>query len=141
MGLERVFEAPWRLRQLRSRPLGAWLGDFCDWLLEQGFSRNSVRRHLASVGRLNAWLSEEGRQCADGLSRRDVDRFLEAHHSCLKRIRGSIRWFIEYLSQKGLFDPLPASSSHHPLLDSYLAWMREHRHAAEGTSVRKSQDQ
>jgi site-specific recombinase XerD len=133
MGLERVFKAPWTLRKLRSGPLGAMLGEFCGWLLEQGFSSNTVRKHLTSVGRLNAWLSEEGRQHAHGLSQSDVDRFLEAHRSCLQRVRGSIRRFVEYLSQKGLFDPLPANPPHHAVLDDYLAWMREQRHAAEGT--------
>ena len=144
MGLERVFEAPWRLRQLRSRPLGAWLGDFCDWLLEQGFSWNSVRRHLANVGHLNTWLCEEGRECIHGLSSRDIEGFSEAYrYRCrnrrslenhLKGVRRSIRRFVAYLTQEGLFDPLPSPSpAYQPLLDRYLTWMRKHRHAAEGT--------
>ena len=101
MGLERVFVAPWRLRQLCSRPLGAWLGDFCDGLLEQGFSWNSVRRHLTNVGHLNTWLCEEGRECIHGLSSRDIEGFSEAYrYRCrnrraledhLKGVRRSIR--------------------------------------------------
>jgi len=150
MGLERVFEAPWRLRQLRSKPLGAWLGEFCDWLLEQGFSWNSVRRHLANVGHLNTWLCEEGRECIHGLSGRDIERFSEAYrYRCgnrraledhLKGVRRSIRRFVAYLTQEGLFDPLPSPSPvYQPLLDRYLTWMRKHRHAAEGT-LRKRRD-
>ena len=118
MSLERVFEASFTLRRLRSEPLGTLLEDFCDWLLEQGFSRNPIRRHLANVGHLNRWLCEKGRKCTDGLSRRDVEGFWEAYPSrCRNRgplenhlqvVRCSIRRFVEYLSQKGLFDPLPA---------------------------------
>ena len=147
MSLERVFEASWTLRQLRSEPLGTLLEDFCDWLLEQGFSRNHIRRHLANVGHLNRWLCEEGRKCTDGLSRRDVEGFWEAYpcrcrnrgplEDHLQRVRCSIRRFVEYLSQKGLFDPLPASPVYQPLLDGYLAWMREHQHAAELTLVNR----
>ena len=147
MSLERVFEASWTLRQLRSEPLGELLEDFCDWLLEQGFSRNHIRRHLANVGHLNRWLCEEGRKCTDGLSRRDIEGFWEAYpgrcrnrgplEDHLQQVRYSIHRFVEYLSQKGLFDPLPASPVYQPLLDSYLAWMREHQHAADVTLVNR----
>jgi len=150
MGLERVVKAPWRLRQLRSGPLGTRLGDFCDWLLEQGFSWNSIRTHIAYVGHLNTWLSEENRECTDGLSRRDVERFLEAYpYRCrhrgplenhLQRVRCSIHRFVEFLNQRGLFDPLPPSPVYQSLLDSYLAWMREHQHAAEITLGKRRDD-
>lgn len=142
MGLERVFESPCRLRELRSGPLGTRLEDFCDWLADQGFSRNSVRRHVANVGHLNTWLWQEGRQCVNGLSPGDVEGFLEAYRSQyrnrasmenhLKLVRSSIRRLLGYLSEKGLFD-LPASSVPPTLLDRYLTWMREHQHAGEST--------
>ena len=147
MSLERVFEASWTLRQLRSEPLGELLEDFCDWLLEQGFSRNHTRRHLANVGHLNRWLCEEGRKCTDGLSRRDIEGFWEAYpcrcrnqgplEAHLQQVRYSIHRFVEYLSQKGLFDPLPASPVYQPLLDGYLAWMRDYQHVAELTLVKR----
>jgi len=38
MGLERVFEASWTLRDLRKAPLGSLLEEFCDWLLDRGFN-------------------------------------------------------------------------------------------------------
>lgn len=143
MGLERVFAAPWTLQELRSGPLGALLDDFCDWLLERGFSWHSVRGHLANVSHLNVWLSETSRGCRDGLSRRDVEGFLEAYRcGCrnrgsledhLKRVRHSISRFVEFLSRRGLFDPLLVSPVYQPLLNGYLGWMRDHQHASEGT--------
>lgn len=132
MGLERVFTASWRLRQLRSGPLRTLLEDFCDWLLEQGFSESSVRKHLANVGHLNACLCERCRECVDGLSRTDVDGFFEACQ-CGSRVRHSIGCFVEYLTWRGLFDPLPALPVCQTVLDRYVAWMRDHQKRAEPT--------
>ena len=44
MGLEQAFECPATLAKLRSGLLGTLLEGYCDWLLEQGFSRGSARR-------------------------------------------------------------------------------------------------
>jgi len=46
MALEQVFECPRTLRRLRSGPLGKLLEGFCCWLLEHGFSRWTIRKHL-----------------------------------------------------------------------------------------------
>ena len=42
MALEQAFECPATLAKLRSGPLGTLLEGYCDWLLEQGFSRKTV---------------------------------------------------------------------------------------------------
>jgi len=49
MALEQVFECPRTLRRLRSGPLGKLLEGFCNWLLEHGFSRWKIRKHLFHV--------------------------------------------------------------------------------------------
>lgn len=143
MGLERVFEAPGTLRRLRSEPLGMLLEDFCDWLLDQGFEWHGVRRHLGNVSHLNAWLSEEGSQCADHLSLKDVEAFFRVYpcrcrnrgpvEDHLKRVRHSVNRFVGFLQQRGFFDPLIPAPVYQPLLEDYLTWMREHQHATEGT--------
>jgi hypothetical protein len=56
MALEQVFECPRTLKRLRSAPLGRLLEGFCDWLLEHGFSRGSIRKHLFSVSHLKEHL-------------------------------------------------------------------------------------
>jgi len=143
MGLERVFEAPWTLQRLRSKPLGMLLEDFCDWLLDQGFEWHGVRRHLGNVSHLNAWLSEDDSRCMGRLSRREVEDFLEAYpgrcrnrgpvEEHLGRVRYSVNRFVGFLHQRGLFDPLVPAPVYQPFLEGYLTWMREHQHAAEGT--------
>ena len=56
MALELVFTCPGTLKKLRSSPLGKLLDGFCDWLLEHGFARYTVRKHLSNVSHLNEHL-------------------------------------------------------------------------------------
>lgn len=143
MGLERVFEASWTLRKLNSEPLGLLLDGFCDWLLERGFSLHRVRGHLANVSHLNAWLAGKRWRWSGALSAAEVEGFFEAYpcrcrnrgplKDHLKRVGHSVSRFVEFLSQKELFDPLVPAPAYQPLLEAYLAWMRDHQHAAEGT--------
>lgn len=143
MGVERVFEASWTLRDLRSGPLGLILDSFCDWLLDRGFAWHTVRGHLGCILHLNEWLGDKGWRWSGCLSPREIEGFLEAYPSLcrnrgpveahLKRIRHSISRFVEFLSDQGLFDLLPETSVYQALLDDYLAWMRERQHSAEGT--------
>ncbi len=143
MGLERVYEASWTLRDLRSPPLGSLLNDFCDWLLDRQFSRQTVRGHLGRTLHLNRWLAECGWRGAKGLTRKEIDGFVAVYpdrchcrgvrEDHLKRMGHSLSRFIEFLAHRDLFDPLPTTPVYQPLLDDYLRWMREHQHAADGT--------
>ncbi len=143
MGLERVFDASWTLRDLRRPPLGSFLDDFCDWLLDQGFTWCMVRAHLGRLLHLNRWLAERGWSPNGKLSRNEVEGFIAVYpERCrcrgvradhLKRMGHSLSRFVEFLGKRDLFDPLPETPVYQPLLDAYLHWMREHRHAAEGT--------
>ena len=143
MGLELVFEAPWTLKDLRAGPLGWLLDDFCDWLLERGFSLYTARTHVGRVLHLNRWLVERDWHWPGVLSRTEIEGFLETYpQRCrnrgsleehLKRIRHSLNRFVEFLSHLDLFDPLLILPLYQPLLNGYLEWMRDHQHASEGT--------
>ncbi|MHC4193809.1 MAG: site-specific integrase, partial [Planctomycetota bacterium] len=77
------------------------------------------------------------------LTSRDIEGFFKWYTShCRARaplethiqdVRRSINRFTRYLGEKGLFDPLIESPVYQPLLDTYLAWMRAHRHSAAKT--------
>ncbi|MFT7487620.1 MAG: integrase/recombinase XerD [Candidatus Promineifilaceae bacterium] len=149
MGLERVFDASWTLRDLRKAPLGSFLDDYCDWLLDRGFSWHTVRTHVGRMLHLNRWLAECGWSAANKLNRNEVEGFLAVYpERCrcrgvwedhLKRMRHSLSRFVEFLCHRDLFDPLTETPIYQPLLDEYLLWMRDHQHAAEGTvKVRES---
>ena len=143
MALERVLECPRTIEKLRSAPLGELLDGFCDWLLENGFARFTVRNHLANVSHLNEHLAARNRAGWQTLSAKDVEGFLREyplraqnrgpldHH--LFRVQFSLSRFIAYLRCSGLFEPAANTVIYQPLRDAYLLWLRDHQHAAAGT--------
>jgi len=143
MAVEQVFECPRTLRRLRSGPLGKLLEGFCNWLLEHGFSRWTIRKHLFNVSHLNEYLSGPSSGVLESVSSTDVEGFFKAYplrcrnHGApekhLRRVRYSVNRFLHYLRDSGLMGPLLRQEIYQPLLDSYLTWMRDYQHASEGT--------
>ena len=143
MALERVFASPRTLRRLRSGPLGKLLEGFCNWLLELGFSRGTIRLHLFSLSHLNEHLNGTTRGVHQGVSSGDIAGFFQAYplrcrnrrapekHVC--QVGYSVNRFLAYLRDSGLWDSLPQQEIYQPLLDAYLKWMRHSQYAAEGT--------
>ena len=143
MALELVFVCPRTLGKLRSGPLGKLLDGYCDWLLECGFSRSTIRNHLSNVSRFNGYLNAQKVAGRQTLSAEDVNGFLrkyplrvqsrEPSDNHLRRVQWPINRFVQYLRQLRLFDSSVESAIFQPLLDSYLEWMRDYQHAAPGT--------
>ncbi len=143
MALELVFVCPRTLGKLRSGPLGKLLDGYCDWLLECGFSRSTIRNHLSNVSRFNGYLNAQKVAGRQTLSAEDVNGFLrkyplrvqsrEPSDNHLRRVQWPINRFVQYLRQLRLFDSSAESAIFQPLLDSYLEWMRDYQHAAPGT--------
>jgi len=143
MALERVFEYPRTLRRLRSGPIGKLLEGFCHWLLEHGFSRGTVRKHLFNVSHLNEHLGGSGSRVHQSVSLREVEGFFRAYplrcwnrgvrEKHLRRVGYSVNRFLAYLRDSRLLDSLPQKEIYQPLLGGYLEWMRHYQHAADGT--------
>ncbi len=143
MALELVFVCSRTLGKLRSGPLGKLPDGYCDWLLECGFSRSTVRKHLSNVSHLNGYLDAQKVAGRQTLSAEDVNGFLKKYPSQarsrefldnhVRRVRWSINRFIRYLQQLKLFDQLVKPTIYQPLLDAYLKWMRDYQHSAPGT--------
>ena len=143
MALERVFEYPRTLRRLRSGPIGKLLEGFCHWLLEQGFRRETVRKHLFNVSHLNEHLGGPRSGVHQTVSLREVEGFFRAYplrcrnrglgEKHLRRVGYSVNRFLAYLRDSGLLDSLPQQKIYQPLLDGYLEWMRHYQHTADGT--------
>jgi len=143
MALEQIFECPRTLRRLHSGPLGNLLEGFCNWLLEHGFSRWTIRKHLFNVSHLNKHLSGLKGGICESLGSRDIAGFFKAYpllcrrrgvlEGHVRRVRYSVNRFLDYLRDSGLFDPSSGQEIYQPLLDTYLKWMRDYQHASEGT--------
>jgi integrase/recombinase XerD len=143
MALEQVFKCPRTLRRLRSDPLGKLAEGFCCWLLEHGFSRSTIRKHLFRLSHLNKHLGDPECGIRESITTRDVKASFKAYSlQCQKtgarekhvrRVSYSVNRFLHYLRESGLLDLLPHQEIYHPLLDAYLKWMRRYQHASEGT--------
>jgi site-specific recombinase XerD len=143
MALEQVFECPRTLSRLRTGPLGNILEGFCNWLLQRGFSRRSVRGHLSNVSHLNEHLGGATAPIQETFTAKDVEEFLRVYPSRLRnrvpleghvrRMRYSLNRFIEYLRLQGAWSALSRQEIYEPLLDAYLEWMRHYQHASDGT--------
>jgi site-specific recombinase XerD len=143
MALEQIFECPRTLSRLRSGTLGKFLEEFCNWLLEHGFSRWTIRMHLGNVYHLNEHLGGPRRSFRENISSKDVAGFFKAYplrcrnrgplEEHVRRVRYSINRFLDYLRDSGLFDPSSGQEIYQPLLDAYLKWMCHYQHASEGT--------
>jgi site-specific recombinase XerD len=148
MAMELVFECPATLKKLRSGPLGKLPDGFCDWLLEHGFTRQTVRTHLSNINHLNQHLGARNGAGSKALSSQTVREFLRHYplrarnrgplNQHLARVQSSVNRFIKYLRSSGLFEPSANTPIYRPLRDGYLQWLREHQHAAAGTIALRS---
>ena len=130
MALEQLFECPRTLRRLRSDPLGKLLEGFCNWLLEHGFSRWTIRKHLFNVSHLNEHLGGTRSRVCQGISSKEIEVFFKAYplrcrnrgapEEHLRRVGYSINRFLDYLRESGRLDSLPRPEIYQPLLDAYL---------------------
>jgi len=144
MALKQVFECPRTLSRLHSGPLGYLLEGFCNWLLEHGFSRWTIRKHIFNVSHLNEHLGGLKGGIYESLSSKDIDGFFNAYsllcrrrgalEGHIRRVRYSINRFLDYLRESGLLGPSSGQQAiYHCLLDDYLNWMCHYQHASEGT--------
>ncbi len=148
MTLESIFLCSRTVGKLRSGPLGHLLDGYCDWLQDDGFSLFTIRNHLSKVSHLNGYLDEQ-KVSKLPLTIEDIDGFFKAYSfrtqsqksskNRLRNIQWSINRFVKYLCHLQLFDHLAEPPIYQPLLDSYLAWMRDFQNAAPGTLDRRSQ--
>lgn len=149
MALEQVFECPTTLQRLRSGPLGMLLEGFCDWLLESGFCRGSVQRHLSNLSHLSEHLGSPKAPMRQSVTAKDLEEVFETYPSrCrnggpseerLRRVRCSVNRFADYLRRERGLVVLPLQAIYQPLLDAYLQWMDRYQHAAPATLERRTQ--
>ncbi len=93
MAIEQAFQSPRTIANLRGA-LGNVMEGFCQWLLNLGFGRSCVRRHLANVFHLNAFLGDSDTLPGKTLSAQDVTAFFEAYRQ-ISRHRGSLTAHLE----------------------------------------------
>lgn len=143
MALEQVFKSPRTLGKLQNGPLGNLFEGFCYWLLENGFSRSAIRKHLFGLSHLNKHLS--GKECGiqKSITAKDIKTSFKAYalqcgktkdrEKHISRVGYSINRFLQYLRESGFLDFSTQQEIYQPLLDAYIEWMRHYQNASDGT--------
>jgi len=149
MALEQVFKCSLTLNKLRGGPLGELMDGFCDALLEDGFSRSTVRKHLSNVAHLNAYIGARKNIDRQVLCAQTVSDFLKDYsvrarnrgplNKHVAGIKASVNRLVNYLRLLNRFEPRVKSAAYQPLLEAYLKWLEQHQHAAPGTIERRVQ--
>ncbi len=143
MSLELLFKASRKIEKSRSGPLGDCMDEFCDWLLKQGFSHITIRKHLANVSHFKAFLGKRKRGEFRTISAKDVNAFFTAYPAQartkgtlephVRRVRQSINRFVKFLQQSSRYDPQHQRPVFAGILQDYLQWMHDDRHASVST--------
>ncbi|MFA6011398.1 MAG: site-specific integrase [Desulfobacteraceae bacterium] len=149
MVFKQVFKCQRTLNKLQAGPLAKILEEFCQWLLDEGFARDCIRKHLSNVSHFNKYFERTSNRPSTMVTAKNVEGFFKVYPSLcrnrgplkehLRRVRHSINRFTAYLDIKGLFDPLVQTPIYQALLDDYLTWLRNYQHATEGTLAIRAQ--
>lgn len=140
--LSELFDTPARIRAIRSGSAGGLIEGFAEQLLQRGYSKISVRRHIRSAEHIVRWAVRQGLSTHD-LCERAVESFGDhlgrcrcGHYCCANRaeVVAGARLFVGHLQgvEGSLSRRRQPASAEPELLMSFCSWMRERR----GTSDR-----
>lgn len=135
-------ESEFRRRQFRQCPVGQHLDGFAEWLRSAGYKRRPGQLLLRGAAHLGHWTSARGVEI--GRIRAGVlDAF--ARHlptcACPHPFQGRDRYhregahrFVTHLQRVGVVPP-PATAPEPvpPMVETFSAWMRQHRGVREST--------
>jgi integrase/recombinase XerD len=139
--LSHFFQAPARIREIRSNTSAALIEGFADYLFQAGYSEISARRHIRTAEHIVRWATKNDQSVNDF-----DDRALKRFGNHLKRCRcgrycrcnrlevvNGARLFLKHAQGMDMaawrLCALP--SSRPVLLEAFCQWMREHRGTSE----------
>ena len=138
-----MFDEPTRIRAIRSGLAGRSIEGFAEQLLQRGYSKISVRRHIRSAEHIVRWAARQGMSSHD-LGERAVESFgghLSRCHCgrycCANPVQvvAGARLFSSYIQEVGeppIRHQQPAAAEP-DLLKSFCTWMRERRGTSDQT--------
>ena len=140
--VEYFIDSEFKLRQLRSCPVGEHMDAFAERLHSVGYKRRPAQLILRGAAHLGHWASMRDIP-KDRLDQSALDSFVRhlANCACRHAFRGrdrsnadGARRFVEYLQSRGILassqaepEPLPA------LVEAFRDWIRHHRGVTEST--------
>ena len=140
--LSKFFEAPARIRAIRSGPSGALLESFANHLFESGYSKVSARQHIRSAEHIIHWAIRR-RLCLRDVNGSALERFgnhlARCRCGCYSRanrvvILAGARLFLKHLAGVDGRAIVTKPVTPEPgLLKSFCAWMRAQRGTSDQT--------
>ncbi len=141
---ESIFSCSRTLEKFYKEPLGPLQEGFCRWLIDQGYARYSIRKHLFCIFHLNDYLANQGLSDYSHLTQRHIRTFLTEQFALARggkkeqcrhlRITFSINRFRKYLKECCLVKGFSCcQASPLPLLDGYLQWLKDIQNSSQGT--------
>lgn len=140
--LSQFFDAPSRIRAIRSGPSGIQIEEFADYLIKSGYAEITARRHIRSAEHFALWADRRG-LTINGLDEVSLERFNEhlsrcrcGRFSCAqpRNILAGARLFLR--RSQGTHEPAIRISAptdeYPPLLQAFCEWMRKQRGTSEG---------
>jgi site-specific recombinase XerD len=139
--LSHFFQAPARIREIRSNPSAALIEGFADYLFQNGYAEMSARRHIRSAEHIVRWATRRDLPISE-LDDRVLKRFGNHFKQCRcgrycrcnrLRIVSGARLFLKHTQGIDMAARrLTADANSKPaLLESFCRWMREHRGTSE----------
>lgn len=127
--LDKYYEKPTRLRQLRRGPLGPHLDDFAAELYRQGFKLSTGKHHLSLCAKFSTFAQIEGVSDVARIDDKFAQRFLDdlATEGRFPEADCAVRLFMVHLRSKGIVArvPMEKDEPREPLLDAYDAYLRD----------------
>jgi len=141
--LSEFFDAPARIRAIRSGPCGALLEDFADYIFQNGYAEITARRHIRSAEHFAYWETRRSLSISE-LDDSALDRFSKHLRRCRcgryartkpVDILTGARLFLRHV--QGVNEPTIRATEpvvpDPPLLQAFCDWMRECRGTSERT--------
>ncbi|MDA2924930.1 hypothetical protein MYX65_09805 [Acidobacteria bacterium AH-259-L09] len=131
--LEYFFKAPYRLRQLRHKPLCRHIDVLATELRQLGFTRASGQRILWLTGKFNDFALSVGVENAQRINEWLVERFLKEQltSSCSRRdARSAMQHLLEHLRDQGVIPKVVTADPadpFDPILNRYDCHLRDVR--------------
>jgi site-specific recombinase XerD len=132
MNTRAYFAATKTLRRIHQGPLGPYIDDFANWLLEQHYSHSSGQTFVRAVANWSLWLHGRRVACGD-INAKLLDRYVR-HGACAGTVgqdeRRGLQKMLAWLQKTGVIptsSPLPPFSQREIVRGDFEQYMLQQR--------------
>jgi site-specific recombinase XerD len=142
--LEKFFDQPYRIQEIRNRRYGSLIVDFAGELYQAGYSIISARRHIRTVEHFVHWIGSKKGIRITTLTELGVDKFLNHLNRCRcphfarsdrRNVEKGTKMFVNHLRRTGVIAAATElqSTEDSEQFTSFCEWMRQQRGTCDKT--------